>query len=210
MRTRPGGSGGVGQRGGGDRAAVERHLRVLEAEVQRLAAGEPIELDDQLEVPAPPGRKRPEGPVIGVEACGERDGTQARGVGEELASPGDARRSPEGDRRVDQPSRAREIGIDQKAAGAERRELDGPGLRGPCHVERDVGGGRALRGAAGLEPDIALDSFPEVAPARADGPEGIPSPPEHLDPMLDRLGEDGEDEQRDDGHGTPGRICRGR
>jgi hypothetical protein len=55
---------------------------MLEAEVERLAAGELVDLDDQLEVPAPPGGKRSEGPVIGMEARGERDGTQARGVAE--------------------------------------------------------------------------------------------------------------------------------
>jgi hypothetical protein len=179
---------------------------VLEAELERLTAGEAVELDDQLEVPAPPCRKRSERPIIGVEARGERDGTQARGVAEELAGPGDSRRPREGDRCVDQPTRTGEIGVDQQAAGAERRELDGPGLRATRHVEREIGGRCSLRGAADLEPDVAPDPFPEIAAARAGGPEGIPSPTEHLDPMLDRLGEDGEDEQRDDGHGTPGRM----
>jgi len=48
---------------------------VLEAEVERLTAWEPVELDEQLEVPGPSRRKRSERLVVGVEARGERDGT---------------------------------------------------------------------------------------------------------------------------------------
>jgi hypothetical protein len=105
---------------------------------------------------------------------------------------------------VDQPTRAREIAIDEHSARPEPGELDGPAFRSPDQVEHQCGGRGTVGRPAGVELDVSADSLPEVAAACADGPERIPSPAEDLDPVLDRLGEDGEDEQRGDGHGTSG------
>jgi len=181
---------------------------VLEANVERGATREAVELDQQFQIPTPSGGERPEGAVVGMKPGGEREDTHGRGVSEELAAPGDTCGPCEGDCGVNQPARAGEIGIELHAPRPEARELHDPGFRVPRQVEGDLGGGRALRVPAGLEADLSTDPLPEVTPARAGGPEGIPSPAEHRDPVLDRLGEDGEDEQRDGGHGTPGR-CTG-
>ena len=108
---------------------------MLEAKVERVAVGQTIELDEQLEVPAASGRERPEGLIVGVKAGGEGDRAKADAVADELTGPSDPRRPPEGDRSVDQPARAGEITIDQQAARAERRELDGPAFCVPHQVE---------------------------------------------------------------------------
>jgi hypothetical protein len=109
---------------------------------------------------------------------------------------------------VDQPSRAGEIAIDEHPARPELGELDGPAFRSPEQLDDQHGRGGAVGRPTGAELDVSADSLPEVAAPRADGPERVPSPAEDLDPVLDRLGEDGEDEQRDDGHGTSGRRAR--
>src|SRR5262249_3866558 len=134
---------------------------------------------------------------------GEGERAKSHGVADELTGPGDPRRPAEGDRGVDQPTRAGEITIDQQAAGTQRRELDGPAFRVPHQMKGELGRRCAFRGAARLELDVSLDPLPAVASPRAGSPERVPSLPEDLDPVLDRLGEDGEDEQRDGGHGTP-------
>ena len=98
---------------------------------------------------------------------------------------------------MDQPTRAGEIGVDHQAAGPQRRELDGPALRAAHEMQRERGGGGALGGAPGIELDLSADALPEVGAARPGRPERLPTPAEDLDPVLDRLGEDGEDEQRE-------------
>ena len=180
---------------------------MLEAEVERAEPGKAVKLDQQLEVTAATGREGPKSPVVGVVAGGEGDRAKGDGVADELSGPGDPRRPPESDRGVDQPTRAGEIAIDQQAARAKRRELDAPAFCAACQVEGELGGRGALCRAADLELDVSPDPLPEVAPARAGRPERIPALAEDLDPVLDRLGEDGQDEQRDGGHGTPGRFA---
>ena len=69
-------------------------------------------------------------------------------------------------------------------------------------MQRERGGGGALGGAPGVELDFSTDALPEVSAARSGRPERVPAPAEDLDAVLDRLGEYGEDEQRDRGHGT--------
>jgi hypothetical protein len=172
---------------------------VLEADLEAVAAGETFQLDQQLEVAASPGREGAERPIVGVKAGGERDCAQGHGVADELAGPGDPSGPPEGDRGMDLPTRAGKVAIDQEAAGTKRRELDAPAFRAPGQVQGELGGRGALSGAARVEPDVSPDSLPEIAPWRADGHERIPSPPEDLDPVLNRVGEDGENEQRDGG-----------
>jgi hypothetical protein len=176
---------------------------MVESDVEGAPAGQTVDLHQELEVPAPPGGERPERSVVGVEPGGERERADAGRIAEQLTSPGDPSRPREGDRGVDQPSRAGEIGIDHQAAGLERRELDGPALRPARHLQRQRGGGGALGGATGIELDLSADALPEVTAACAGGPEGVPTSTEDLDPVLHRLGEDGEDEERDGGHGTP-------
>jgi len=183
---------------------------MLEADVERASAGQAVDLDQELEIPAPSCRERPEGPVVGVKPGGERDRADAGRVVEHLTGPGDSRRPPEGDRGVDQPTRAREIGVDQEAAGAKRRELDGPALRAAGQVHRERGRGGALGGATCIQLGFSADALPEVAPAGAGDPERVATSAEDLDPVLDGLGEDGKDEQRDGGHGTPWNTPGGR
>jgi hypothetical protein len=183
---------------------------VLEADVEDAAAGQPIDLDQELEVPAPAGGERPEGPVVGVEPGGEGERVEAGRIAEHLTSPDDSRRPPEGDGGVDQPTRAGEIGIDHQAAGPQRRQLDGPALCTAQQLQRERGRGGALGGATGVELDLSADALPEVSAARSGRPERLPAPAEDLDTVLERLGEDGEDEQRDRGHGTPWGCAQGR
>jgi hypothetical protein len=96
---------------------------------------------------------------------------------------------------VDQPTRAGEIAVDQEAAGPERRELDGPALRASGEVHRERGGGGALGGATGVELGLSAHPLPEVTAPGAGGPERIAAATVDLDPVLDRLGEHGKDEQ---------------
>jgi hypothetical protein len=175
---------------------------VLEPDVEGAFPGQPVDLDQELEVPAPAGGERPEGLVVGVKPGGEGERAEAGRIAEHLTGPDDPRRPPEGDGGVDQPTRAGEIGVDHQTSGPQRRQLDGPALRAAHQMQRERGGGGALGGAPGVELDFSTDALPEVSAARSGRPERAPAPAEDLDAVLDRLGEDGEDEQRDRGHGT--------
>jgi hypothetical protein len=177
-------------------------LGAVESDVEGASAGQAVDLDEELEVSTPPRGERPESPVVGVESGGEREGADAGRVAEHLAGPGHPRRPPEGDRGVDQPTRAGEIGVDEQASGLQRRELDGPALRAAGQLQRERGGRGSLGGATSLEAGLAPDALPEVTAARTGGPEGVPASTDDLDAVLHRLGEDSEDEERDGGHGT--------
>jgi len=106
---------------------------------------------------------------------------------------------------MNQTSRAGEIGIEEQPRGAIAGELDGPALRAPNPAQDQLGRRGAVGRAARIEPHVSPDPVPEIAPGRAGRQERLPIPAEHLEPVRHRLGEDGEDEQRANEHGTPGR-----